>query len=570
MPDSSWLHSLFQKKPAKAENSVKTTGPVTAPAIPGTFCPGDGEDGDLELDSSQYSVKRQSDLSEVLKVDLTQYRIERCTDPYPVPKLVLSGYCIERNSDIPLGQPYTGEVWPNSDTTSKIVPPDISQGLGKRQEARDIVRLERFLVSRLQLMVYHDNLYIYKPPFWRKLTENQAGAEIRSVLEAALNDDCLTRSDYSKIYRSLLINRHIRQEEELIQPESMINMLDGTYDIRANRLFPHRADDYFLSCINVRGMELASARGNSFEAFVRNCSDGDPAVREQLLQLVALAILKRPLKHFFVLLGESNTGKTQFGRFLEELVGRDNVASIRGVQDFADRWTVGSLAGKMLATCLDLPDKPLPSVAIGTIKQFVGDDPIKGEAKYGHPFTFYEKPLLLFAGNHPIQIPNMDKEKALLNRMVVIPFRNPIAEADMQQDLYKDLLNEAPYIVRKALDAYRELERNNFQLTQAKLPLELMSRDPRPAYRSIKQFLGQCCDFNAEAEVQTGELYAVYCDYIEDSGFQLSLPEFSRCLKRQLSEYSGVIALKRVANTDKRGYRGIQLKGQMDQLGSMS
>ena len=51
--------------------------------------------------------------------------------------------------------------------------------------------------------------------------------------------------------------------------------------------------------------------------------------------------LGKQVKYFYVLLGESNTGKTQFGRFLEELVGRENVESVRGVHDFANQWTVG-------------------------------------------------------------------------------------------------------------------------------------------------------------------------------------------------------------------------------------
>src|SRR5699024_9520922 len=109
-------------------------------------------------------------------------------------------------------------------------------------------------------------------------------------------------------------------------------------------------------------------------------------------------------KVFYVLLGESGTGKTQFGRFLEELLGRKNVESLSGVHDFTNRFTTSALEGKLLATCLDLPDEPLPFIAVGIIKQFVGDDPIKVEAKYKNSHTIYHKPLLLFAGNHPIRI----------------------------------------------------------------------------------------------------------------------------------------------------------------------
>ena len=121
--------------------------------------------------------------------------------------------------------------------------------------------------------------------------------------------------------------------------------------------------------------------GPYFEHFAAQIGNNDLQVRQQLLELIALAITGYEAKVFYVLLGPSNTGKTQFGRFLEELLGRENVASLAGVHDFSNRFTTSSLEGKMLATCLDLPDSPLPSVAVGVIKQVGGDDPIKGGAK---------------------------------------------------------------------------------------------------------------------------------------------------------------------------------------------
>lgn len=470
------------------------------------------------------------------------------------------GRCVERHSELPLGQPCTEDLLDKFFPVPSLPPPDITQGLGKHQVKRELVQLERYAAAKLPLMVYRDELYLYKPPCWRKLSGNQGMAEVRALLERTLQDDCLTRREYQEIYRSLLVNPDLRIEEELTPPEDMINMLDGTYDLRSGRLLPHNKEDHFLTCINVRGREMEYCKGSVFEAFVENCSNGDPLVREQLLQLIALTALRKPLKHFYVLLGESNTGKTQYGRFLEELVGRENVASIRGVQDFADRWTVGSLEGKLLATCLDLPDKPLPSTAVSTIKQFVGDDPIKGERKYGAPFTFYQKPLLLFAGNHPIQIPNMAKERALMNRMIVIPFRNPVPESSMHQELYRELLQESPYILREALAVYCELEQRAFQLTQASLPPELLPRDSRAGFRAVGLFLEYGCTLDANAQTATKALYDAYCAYVGPDANPLSRIEFSRQLSEHLASCPDVESLKRVNGTDERGYRGIRIK----------
>ena len=475
---------------------------------------------------------------------------------------------MERDTEIPVGKPIEEKLFCKL-VAKKSPTPDISKGLGKRQEKRDISQLEQFVVNSLPLMMYEGELCLYKPPYWRKLNRMEAETEIRAFLEQEYLADCLTESEYRKIYNLLVINSDIKEEGRLTSPSGKINMLDGTYDLQTRELLPHNAEDHFFSCINVRGQEMSTCDGDTFETFVQNCSDGDPVIRRQLLQLVALTILGRPYKHFFVLLGESNTGKTQFGRFLEELVGRANIETVRGVHDFADRWTVGSLEGKLLGTCLDLPDGPLPATAVGIIKQVVGDDPVKGERKYHESSTFYEKPLLLFAGNHPIQIPHMEKEQALLNRMIVIPFRNPVPESSMRQELYKDLLEEAPYIVKEALIEYYELEQNNFQLARSELPPESMPCDSRAGYRSVGQFLIQDCEFQEDVETSTQALYDAYT--FENQGYQLSFTDFSRLLRENLSKYPNVKFIKRVGGKDTRGYLGIRLKqGSQETTGPLA
>jgi len=511
-----------------------------------------------ELDWAKYCVRRDSSITETCGPDLSQYQLKRLLGPPGVYEPDFSQYHVERCLDIPPGQLGSAKFY--GTISAALTPPDISKGLGKRQEKRDLAQLEQFVAENLPLMVYCEKIYFYNPPFWRELNENQTASIIRSFLEESIQENCLIQHDYHEIYRSLIINPRLRVEEILTPPKNMINMLDGTFDLQSKQLLPHVPEDHFFTCINVHGKKMSYCKGNIFEAFVRNCSDGDSIVRELLLQLTALTILRKPLKHFFVLLGESNTGKTQFGRFLEELVGLQNSVSVRDVNDFADRWTPGSLAGKMLATCLDLPDHPLPKSAVGIVKQLVGDDTVKGEKKYHDSFKFYQKPLLLFAGNHPLQIPNMAKEQALLNRMIIIPFRNPVPESDMKQELYKQLLEESPYIVREAICAYQRLEQNNFQFSPTELPPDLMPRDSRAGYRSIKEFLQQRCIFDTKAEICTSDLYRAYCTYAEARELHLTLPDFSRCLSQQLSDHPDVESVKRAAGTDSRGIAGFALE----------
>lgn len=439
--------------------------------------------------------------------------------------------------------------------------PDISKGLGKRRDRVDLVALQKFVAQSQRFILLGDQLCVYYPPCWRKLSDLEAEREIRALIESHNQGYCLTNREYEQLRKGLLGDPSVLCLTGEVTPAAgKINFLDGAFDIASGRFLPHDPRDNFFSAINVKFKDVPRCSGRIFEDFVSHISGENPDVREQLLQLVALTILCRPLKHFFVLVGPSNTGKTQFGRFLEELVGQEQTMCVRDVHDFGDRWTIGSLEGKMLALCLDLPDSVLPPRAVGIVKQLVGDDAIKAERKYENSRTYHSKPLLLMAGNHPLRIPKLEREAALLNRMVTIYFQNPVGEREMRQELYKDLLDEAPYIVGEAIEAYYRLEQNGFELTRVPIPAEYAPQDARSGYRSVGRFLEECCEFAPGSETTTQALFEAYCTYNESA--PISQIDFSRKLKEQMKQRPQVSWQPRIGGKDQRGYRGIRLLPQ--------
>lgn len=442
-------------------------------------------------------------------------------------------------------------------------PPDISGGLGRNRQKRDIVNLEKYISNQLILMIYKGELWKFEAPCWKHLDFRQSAMEFRHLLSKIGLSSALTTNEYRAIYQLLLSNPDIQHEEDIEPPPHYLNLRDCTLDLLSMESYSHNPQDGFFSFLNLSFREIQEmSAGPIFENFVSQVGNGSPLVRQQLLELVALAITGYEAKVFYVLLGPSNTGKTQFGRFLEELLGRENVASLAGVHDFSNRFTTSSLEGKMLATCLDLPDSPLPSVAVGVIKQIVGDDPIKVEAKYKDSRTIYRKPLLLFAGNHPIRIPGIKKEDAFLNRMVVIPFQNPVPPEDMESKLYNCLLEEAPYIVARAIEVYRELLERNFAVTRVPLPDEYAPQDGREGYQAVTQFVSDCCLFQADREIATKSLYLAYQNYADKNSLAtISQIEFARKLSDYLQTRPGVTSCKRVRN-GARGYQGIGLRDE--------
>ena len=439
--------------------------------------------------------------------------------------------------------------------------PDLSQGFAKKQENLDLVSLEKFIVSELVLMVYQGELCIYEAPCWKQMDLRKCTIQLRKLFREHHLDSCLTGKEYQELYRLLLSNPDIQREKEIEISPNLLNLVDGTLDIEKLILYQHKPEDGFFTYLDIESDEILDAeKGVVFERFIQDISNGNLDIRKQVLELIALAITGYEAKVFYALLGPSNTGKTQLARFIAELLGREYVMNISGIQELGGKFALASMENKKLCLCPDLPDAPLPAAAIGTIKQAVGQDAIKIEAKYRNPKTIYKKPLFVFVGNYAIRVPNVSKEAALMERMIIIPFAEAVPTEQRKEQLYKLFLGEAPYIVAEAIYAYRELLQNNFNVTRVPVPAEYMPEEAREQFHCVKEFVENCCKLNADGEVTTESLYKAY-QTLGDYGefYSLTKIEFSRLVSQVLSEYDSVTAVKRVAGKDARGYKGIEL-----------
>ncbi|MBM6926890.1 DNA primase family protein [Pseudoflavonifractor phocaeensis] len=442
-----------------------------------------------------------------------------------------------------------------------IQKPDISVGIGKRQVSRDLVHLEEFLPQKLILMYYQDCLCQFDRVCWKKLSAHQAAVLFKATLQEADLADCLTNSDYRKLIKMVSESPEIQQEEELEPPPYTINFLDGTLDLGTGVLYRHNPDDGFFRVVRFSYQQIRNSQeqGIAFESFIRQVSNGNPEIRQQILELIALILSETNLKRFYVLLGPSNTGKSQIGKFLEKLVGEENVVAVRGMHDFSNQWTTGSMQGKRLASCLDLPDKPLPKDAAGIIKQMVGDDTVKIEEKYKSPGLMRKKPILFFAGNYPLHGNALDE--ALLNRMVIIPFTNPCPVEKMKQELFQDFFAEAPYIIEQAICAFQALMDRNFQVTCVQVPEEYSPQIGSDKILLLGEFVDHCCELQSECETETGDLFCAFCHFLFLKGHPpMSEIDFSRQFNDWIRrEHLSVRPVKRVNGCGSRGYQGIRV-----------
>ena len=289
-------------------------------------------------------------------------------------------------------------------------------------------------------------------------------------------------------------------------------------------------------------------KNNSFERYVSTISGGLIPLRRLLLEIIGIVISSFNPKALFLLLGPKNSGKSTFIRLLSLLVGDECVLEINDLNDLCKNgWLIAELVGKRLCACSEQPKVSLLNNTVAILKRLSGGDLVQGERKYQNPFKFYNEASIVFASNDPLILPYRDE--ALLNRIVVCPFKHSLNKSEQIPDLEKMLMRESGYIVYHACEALKGLIANNFEFTQ--IGDYTSSWSSVPDENILQRFFDECCDFDTESLETTDDIYSELSKYCDGSP-----PVSKEGIGRYLSQTLGLIHYK---SSTHRGYRGIKI-----------
>ena len=411
-------------------------------------------------------------------------------------------------------------------------PPQISappKGLLRRTHQRNLAEIAQALADSGHYRNIDGRLYQFSSPCWRLRLASELESflpeEVRRMFPEA--SDYLAMGDYREIFKQLR-SRVSKEYMCEIHPDNQHYLCcrDGIYRLSDRRAFPPDPGLNLFYFFNVSAWDIGEVGGHFTEQFLENATNGNVALRERILQMVASIVTALPLKCFFVLEGAGNTGKSQLIKFLQRLLGESACYVLPSINALSERWTVGGLVDKLMCSCPDIPNDHLGPKTISSIKQLVGDDRVRGELKGIDPFDFDCHAKLVCASNHPIKLSHSGQEEAFLNRMVYIPFHNPVPKEAQIPQLFLHLLDEAGYILALAIEARDTLlERNG---VFSPLP-DGMDETPfsRPTdEQRILAFLEGYCEQDDSAITATGELYEAFCH--SQPGIQSAKIERSR------------------------------------------
>jgi len=244
----------------------------------------------------------------------------------------------------------------------------------------------------------------------------------------------------------------------------LLNVANGTVDLRTGVLRPHNADDLLSKRIPIRYDRNADCP--IFMNFLYrimgshpDASEGENLAAEQLVRYLqkvfGCAATGKPEKSLFLLYGEGNNGKTTLLEIIRDALGDKEYAGQVQVDSLMIRPKEALSSNAVNTDLADLQGCRFVSsseveqgqrLSLSRVKYLTGIGQIKARRLRENMITFQPTYKLFLDCNHKPVI--TDPNDAIWNRVKCIPFKVQIPDHEIDKDLPTKLRTELPGILR--------------------------------------------------------------------------------------------------------------------------
>ena len=308
-------------------------------------------------------------------------------------------------------------------------------------------KFAKYLKQAENIIKINGKLYIYRNGIY------ECGDE---YIEAAMIEHIpnLSRSKRQEVlsYLELLVSKEsgIADANLIAFKNGVLNVADGSF----NEFSPE-----YVITNKIPHNYVPDAQSDLLDGVMKKLSCGDDSVLKLLYQSVGYCFYRRnELRKSFFLLGEKRNGKSTFLDMVGNLLGEDNTANL-DLCEIGDRFRTAELNGKLANIGDDINDEWVSNTA--TFKKVVSGDVITVERKGKDPFKLRSFAKFFFSANSLPRLGRGKDSRAVLDRLVVIPFDARFSKDDadynpfIKYELRKEPIMEA--LIAKAVPALREV-----------------------------------------------------------------------------------------------------------------
>lgn len=296
---------------------------------------------------------------------------------------------------------------------------------------------------------------------------------------------------------------------ELDVHKDLLNVTNGTIDLRTGELELHNRDNFLTKICNVEYTD--NTDHPLWDKFLLDIFDGDMELINFIQKAVGYSLTGSTKEDCcFFCFGTGRNGKSTFLDIISDMLG-DYAMNIQAETVMVKKnqggpsGDIARLKGARFVTS----SEPNEGVRIdeGLLKQLTGGDKVTASKKYENEFEFMPEFKLWLATNHEPVIRGTDI--GIWSRIRLIPFTVFMPEERRDLNLSSKLRKEMPGILKWAVDGYFMYKVDG--LAQPKSVLEATS-----LYKNnmdvISSFLDACVRSGVGTE-RAGELFQLYAKW---------------------------------------------------------
>ncbi|MCL4780697.1 MAG: hypothetical protein KJ049_10930 [Gammaproteobacteria bacterium] len=291
----------------------------------------------------------------------------------------------------------------------------------------------------------------------------------------------------------------------------LLNVLNGTIDLRTGTLRPHSRGDRLTKITGIAFDPNADCV--LWDRFVTRSTGGCDELYGYLQRLIGYLLTGRTTEQVIVFLyGLGANGKTVFSEIVLALLGEYVMVAepelVMARRHGGISNDVAALRGRRVALMNETTQGSRFDEA--KLKQLTGGDTLTGRFLYQEAFDFAPTHKLMIRGNHKPAINGTDE--GIWRRLHLVPFSVQIPTADQDRHLLDKLKAELPGILRWAVEGCLAWQREG--LNPPSIVLSAV-QDYRQESDILGRFIEERCDQHKLSEVKSSAFFSAYQKYCE-------------------------------------------------------
>ena len=423
------------------------------------------------------------------------------------------------------------------------------------------------------IFTVEDKLHIKNDQdIWPVVLERTAVLIVRSMFADPAWQPHLSFERVRRLLHSLKSDPDLQKKEEDFIHHDLLRFPKGVWCVSRGKYISSDENLLFSRMVNADIPQDKPAESPAFHNFCKRVFSPDKLEEKKraLYEIIGYCISDLTnVKKAIFLIGPANCGKSVILRFIQRLVGDDNVSNV-SLYNFAHRFSVIEMYDKTLNISGEVPSGMLSSSAFDVFKAITGRDRVNLERKGQQPFYGVVNAKLLFAGNMLPSFAKVDGTDSLVERLHILIFDKSVDEKEMDKEMEEKLWAERNVIVRYALEQLKYFiiaDKNFTKLYDEKKMLEEVSRMSNP----IQHFIESCIEFGDDYYIHISDAYEAYNEFAASE----ALPDINRTTFRNLMTNQPGIKIgktkRRLGKSSPRiCFEGIRLKRLMYEIGQDS